>query len=107
MKELTSKIVHNRPKFFFSIANRPKTSPNLNFCSLKNCSPRDVLGYSFYGPLLDNTCFVLVCAIPLKALIKEKNRCPVSEIPSSQAAKQPNLPLLVRQGWMADFLPTT
>ena len=24
------------PIFFFSIANWPKTSPNLNFCSIKN-----------------------------------------------------------------------
>ena len=63
-----------------------------------------VLGYSFYGPLLDNTCFVLVCAIPLKVLIKEKNRCPVSEILFRQAAKPAQLSggLAVSEvGWLA------
>ena len=37
MKKLLSKVVHNWPKtfFFFSIANRPKISPNLIFCSIK------------------------------------------------------------------------
>ena len=35
MKKLLSKVAHNHPNFFFSIANRPKTSPNLNFCSIK------------------------------------------------------------------------
>ena len=36
MKKLPSKVGHDRPRFFFSIANRPKTSPNLN------CSPRNL-----------------------------------------------------------------
>ena len=36
MKKPPSKVAHNWPKiYFFSIANRPKTSPNLNFCSIK------------------------------------------------------------------------
>ena len=35
MKKLSSKVAHNRPRFFFSTANPHKTSPNLNFCSLK------------------------------------------------------------------------
>ena len=35
MKKTLSKVAHNWPNFFFSIANRPKTSPNLNFCSIK------------------------------------------------------------------------
>ena len=34
MKKLPSKVAHNRP-IFFSIANWPKTSPNLLFCSIK------------------------------------------------------------------------
>ena len=33
MKKPPSKVAHNRPNFFCSIANRSKTSPNLNFCS--------------------------------------------------------------------------
>ena len=40
MKKPTSKVTHNRPQFFFSIANRPKISPNLIFCA-KNSSLRD------------------------------------------------------------------
>ena len=35
MKKLPLKVAHNQPHFFFSIANRPKTSPNLIFCSIK------------------------------------------------------------------------
>ena len=35
MKKLHSKVAQNRPNFFFSIADRPRTSPNLNFCSMK------------------------------------------------------------------------
>ena len=35
MKKPPSKVAHNRPQFFFSTANRPKTSPNLDFCSIK------------------------------------------------------------------------
>ena len=36
MKKLPSKVAHNRPKtFFFRIANRPKTSPNHTFFSIK------------------------------------------------------------------------
>ena len=34
-KKMPSKVVHNRPKFFFSIFNWPKNSPNVIFCSLK------------------------------------------------------------------------
>ena len=34
MKKLPSKVAHNQPHFF-SIANQPKTSPILNFCSIK------------------------------------------------------------------------
>ena len=34
-KKLPSKIAHNRPNSFYSIVKRPKTSPNLNFCSIK------------------------------------------------------------------------
>ena len=35
MKKLPSKVVHNRPQmFFFSIASRPKTSPNIIFSSI-------------------------------------------------------------------------
>ena len=35
-KNPPSKVAHNRPKFyFFSNANRPKSSPNLNSCSIK------------------------------------------------------------------------
>ena len=30
-----SKVAHNRPNFFFSNANWPKSSPNLNSCSIK------------------------------------------------------------------------
>ena len=30
----TLKVALNGPKFFFSIANWPKTSPNLIFCSI-------------------------------------------------------------------------
>ena len=33
-KKTPSKVAHNGPQFFFSIANRPKTSPNLIFCSI-------------------------------------------------------------------------
>jgi hypothetical protein len=36
IKKLPSKVAHNQPNFFISTANRPKTSPNLNFCSIKN-----------------------------------------------------------------------
>ena len=36
MKKMLSKVAHNLPKIcFFSIANRPKTSPNHIFCSIK------------------------------------------------------------------------
>ena len=35
MKKRSTKVAHNRPKFFFSTAIRLKTSPNLNFCSIK------------------------------------------------------------------------
>ena len=35
MKKPPSKVAHNRPPIFFSIANWPKTSPNLIFCSIK------------------------------------------------------------------------
>ena len=35
-KKLPSKVDHNRPNFFFNTANQPKTSPNLNFCFIKN-----------------------------------------------------------------------
>ena len=36
MKKTPSKVAHNRPRpFFFSTANRPKSSPNLNSCSIK------------------------------------------------------------------------
>ena len=35
MKKLHSKVAHNQPKYFFNIANRPKKSSNLNFCSIK------------------------------------------------------------------------
>ena len=36
MKKTPSKVAHYRPKIFFSsIANRPKTSPNFIFCSIK------------------------------------------------------------------------
>ena len=34
MKKSPSKVAHNRPKFF-CIFDRPKTSPNLIFCSIK------------------------------------------------------------------------
>ena len=37
IKKQASKVATNRPNFF-SIANRPKTSPILNFCSIKQCS---------------------------------------------------------------------
>ena len=39
MKKLLSKIAHNI--FFFSIANQPKTTPNLIFCSIKIVSLRN------------------------------------------------------------------
>ena len=35
MKKTPSKVAHNRPQIFFSIANKPKTNPNLIFCSIK------------------------------------------------------------------------
>jgi hypothetical protein len=35
MKKALSKVGHNQPNFFFSIANRFKTSPNLNSCCIK------------------------------------------------------------------------
>jgi hypothetical protein len=35
MKKALSKVGHNQPNFFFSIANRPKTSSNLKYFSLK------------------------------------------------------------------------
>ena len=37
LKKMASKVVHNQPKcvFFLSIANRPKSSPNLNSCPIK------------------------------------------------------------------------
>ena len=41
-KTLLSKVAHNRPKFVFSVANRPKTSPNLLFLFHKKCSLRDL-----------------------------------------------------------------
>ena len=34
IKNTPSKVAHNQPNFF-SIANRPKTSRNINFCSIK------------------------------------------------------------------------
>ena len=44
MKKPPSKVAHNQPNFFFSIANRPKTSPNLVFCSKKNSPCATTLG---------------------------------------------------------------
>ena len=41
MKKLASKVAHNQPTFFFSNANQPKSSPNLNCCSIKNIPPWD------------------------------------------------------------------
>ena len=42
MKKTPFKVPHNRPPIlFFSIANQPKTSPNLIFCSIKNISLRN------------------------------------------------------------------
>ena len=38
MKKTASKVAHNQPNFFFSIANRPKISPNLIFL-LKKMAP--------------------------------------------------------------------
>ena len=38
LKKPPSKVAHDWPIFFFSIANRPKTSPNLIFCSIKMSS---------------------------------------------------------------------
>ena len=36
MKKTFSKVAHGRPKLFFSVnVNRPKSSPNLHFCSIK------------------------------------------------------------------------
>ena len=35
IKNTLSKVAHNQPNFFFSIANRPKTGPNHIFCSIK------------------------------------------------------------------------
>ena len=41
MKKTPSKVAHNRPPIlFFSKANRPKTTPNLNL--IKNYSPHDL-----------------------------------------------------------------
>ena len=37
-KKMPSKVGHNPHMFFFSIANRPKTSPNFLFCLHKNIS---------------------------------------------------------------------
>ena len=40
MIKLSSKVAYNRPIFFlFSTANLPKTSPNLNICSIKIAHP--------------------------------------------------------------------
>ena len=41
MKNRPEKLLIIVPNFFFSITNRPKTSPNLIFCSIKNISLRD------------------------------------------------------------------
>ena len=35
MKKTPLKVAHNWPQIFFSIANRPKTSSTLLFCSIK------------------------------------------------------------------------
>ena len=35
VEKLPSKVAHNQLHFFFITANRPKTSPNLNFCFIK------------------------------------------------------------------------
>ena len=35
MKNTTSKVAHEWPNFFFQYCQWPKTSPNLNFCSMK------------------------------------------------------------------------
>ena len=51
MKKPPSKVAHYRPQFFLIIANRPKTSPNLNFCTIK-IVPRLTYVYSH----LSNNC---------------------------------------------------
>ena len=41
MKKTPQKLLLIGPNFFFSNANRPKFSPNLNSCSIKNLPPQD------------------------------------------------------------------
>ena len=46
MKKLPSKVAHNRPNFFFSIANSPKINPNLIFYFLKLARDFYIMTYS-------------------------------------------------------------
>ena len=50
MKKTLSKVAHNRPQIFFSIANRPKTSPNLRYFSQKSPTTR-----LLYNDFVQNT----------------------------------------------------
>ena len=52
MKKTLSKVAHNQPNFFFSTANRPKKSPNLNFCSMKIAHRAT---YAMYNDFARNT----------------------------------------------------
>ena len=49
-----SKVAHNRPIFFFSIANRPKTKLNLKFCFIK-------IAHDHFGSSPENTIGQINC----------------------------------------------
>ena len=64
MKKTPSKVAHNRP-IFFSTANQPKTSPNLNFCSIKNAHRAAVCMYNDFD---SNRWVTLFDDIPTKLI---------------------------------------
>ena len=56
MKKPPSKNALKRPNFFFRLANRPKTCPNLNFMFHKNCSPRDLWIMTLFKGFMQRCC---------------------------------------------------
>ena len=60
-------VAHNWPPIFFSIANRPKTSPNLIFCSIK-------MSLLLYNDFVSSSMYVLgmCCSYQMWAEFKKR-----------------------------------
>ena len=59
MKKPASKDAHNRPNFYFSIANQPKISPNLIFCSIKMAPCRTSILWLWMGWFFESRILLL------------------------------------------------